>query len=217
MSEISFPDWRNPDWYDLHHDDYLRRGAALEAFYRAAWSACPGLDDRHRVLEVGAGTGAFAAGLIERFPRCGALTLADIRAERLIKAEARLAALGYRGRLENVATGLDGVALRPDYHLIASVLAIGEFQTEAPMERRAAAETHLAPLLAGLRERLRPGGYLVWGERIDPLNDAAHGDAAPGLVTGSSALSLLGAARFEDIDCVFRCGDLALFRARRPD
>lgn len=210
---VAFPDWANPDWYDLHHGRYLRRAASLEAFYEAAWAALPGLDERHAVLEVGAGAGRFAAGLIARFPRLGALSLVDIRPERLAAAQARLEALSYRGQVEIIASGLDGLPETTGFDAAVAVLALGEFALELPPERRGGAAALVGPALAALHARLKPGGHLIWGERIDPHGDPS--DAAAPRLCGAAALKLLAEARFEAVDCAFRADDLAVYRARR--
>ncbi len=129
----------------------LGRVSRLHAAVAAAATAKPD----SRVLEIGCGTGAITARLVERGARVTAL---DQNPEMLEQARARLAAAppGRVTWLERTASEVDGLP-EADFDAVVAGLCLSEMSAS---ER--------AFVLRALARCLRPGGVLAVADEVQP-------------------------------------------------
>lgn len=126
-----------------------------------------GIEDGHRVLDLGCGWGALTFRLLERFPRCEIVALSHSRTQRAHLEEVA-AARGLASRLEVVTQDVNAFAPPGTFDRVASVEM---FEHVADPEA----------LLARVAEVLRPGGRLfvhVFAHRryAYPFVDRGPGD-----------------------------------------
>ena len=114
------------------------------------------------VLDLGAGTGALAAALLER-PGIGAVELLDVDADMLDRARERLSACGERARF--TLRSFHDPLLACD--AVAASLALHHVRT---LESKAA-------LFARVHAALRPGGLFVNADVTMPADEPERGGA----------------------------------------
>ncbi|WP_119462939.1 class I SAM-dependent methyltransferase [Rhodospirillaceae bacterium SYSU D60014] len=205
-------------------------GTALEVI--AAWGGPGGGADRPAVLDLGAGTGLFAAMVRTRFPGAR-MHLVDLSEAMLAQARQRFAEA-------------DEVTFEAaDY----SAAPLGGHQNDSPWDLVISALSihHLADadkqtLFARIHAALRPGGLFVNAEQvIAPTPELAARDrqlwreaaialgaseaeiaAAEGRMrfdrcaTLADQLAWLAAAGFAQVDCSFKAWQFAVYSGQKP-
>lgn len=189
--------------------DVLARRLAPEVIGRLA------LDDRRRLLDVGAGSGAYAAAALARWPHLAA-TLVD-RPEALAVAREKLEAARLDDRAELVAADylVDPLPAGHDVALLSAVLHQHD-------------DAECAKLLTRVAKALVPGGLVVvrdWvldDTRTVPAEGAVFSAAILATTGRGRARSepelrtLLEGAGFEDLHVVHRGAKDSLVTAAKP-
>lgn len=198
----------------------------FDAFYGAAVDAAGPLATGATVLDVGAGTGLFAALLAARSPQIN-FTLFDIAPAMLEKARDRFAAMGLQPPkiiTDDTARGLP----EGPYDAVISALSIHHL-SDADKQRAYGA----------IADALRPGGVFVNAEQIAGETPQADEDldreweaevirlgASPQTIAAArrrmahdrcapvaTQLDWLAKAGFSEISCPWRGGRFAVLRA----
>jgi tRNA (cmo5U34)-methyltransferase len=133
------------------YETMLREAAAAVAAARPAL-----------VLDLGAGTGALSAALLER-PEIGAVHLVDVDGEMLARAQERLAVYGTRARFA-LSSFHDPL---PPCDAVAASLALHHVRT---LEEKAA-------LFRRVYAALQPGGVFVNADVTLPADEPPRGEA----------------------------------------
>jgi tRNA (cmo5U34)-methyltransferase len=220
--------------FDLTAHEYDRARRQLvpcfDEFYRSAVAELTfAADATIEVLDLGAGTGLLAAFVAAAFP-AARLTLVDVAPEMLARARDRFAA-----NLDRVRFAVADYARQPldgTYDAIVSALSIHHLDHERKRQ-----------LFGRIRGALKPGGVFVNADQVagatpalERRNQASwlsrvracgvgEGDLAAAVErmkfdrTAPLAIQLewLVEAGFVEVDCVFRDGMFAVFRAANPD
>ena len=156
--ETSTPDprpghhWKDPDRVKDYVARMDRRAAERQDQLALLARLIPfPLDTPLNVLDLGAGYGAVAAAVLERYPQARTVLL-DISDAMAAQGEERLSA--YKGRYEYVLAGFDGGQIPQPvtgtFHAVVSSLAIHHL---SPEDKRS--------LYSAVAERLLPGGCFL--------------------------------------------------------
>lgn len=199
---------RTPGWWDLR--DLGGEEDDVPALRVALLRALPPLPDGSAVLDVGAGTGTLVAMLAGFSPRLR-YTLLDANEAALRRAEGKIRAVVPDAAISVVDEAVDPLDLRPlpggPYRLVASSIALHDIARPAAPDDEAGRARHGAEHLSLLRRvygALEPGGHLVYGDAMRPrFRVMEH-------------LAALGAVGFEEVDCAYVRGRLAVCGGRRP-
>lgn len=197
-------------------------GTAIEVI--AAW----GGPDRPAVLDLGAGTGLFAAMVFDRFPGAR-LHLVDVSDGMLTQARRRFAGAG--GAVTFATADYSVEPLGGPWDLVISALSIHHLEDTA---KRA--------LFGRILVALRPGGLFVNADQVlAPTPELADRDQrlwrAAAAELGASEAEIAAAERrmafdrcatladqlrwledagFEQIDCAFKAWQFAVYSGQRP-
>jgi tRNA (cmo5U34)-methyltransferase len=201
-------------------------GTALEVI--AAWGDPGGGADRLAVLDLGAGTGLFAAMARTRFPGAR-LHLVDLSEAMLAQARQRFA---EADEVTFETADYGAVPLDGPWDLVISALSIHHL-----------ADADKQTLFARIHAALRPGGLFVNAEQvIAPTPELAARDrrlwreAAAALgaseaeitaaedrmrfdrcATLADQLAWLAAAGFAQVDCSFKAWQFAVYSGQKPE
>ena len=213
----------------LNYDAGRRRLVpCFDAFYSAALALVPQAAAHGSVVDLGAGTGLFAALVKQRFPDCR-LTLIDLAEAMLEQAHQRFAASGHEADL--VVGDYATADLGSDRTAVISALSIHHLEDEAKKA-----------LFAGILAALTPGGVFVNAEQVlGPTPALEQAYAAQWLAdvraAGSGEAEIAGAlermthdrcapldmqlqwlrdAGFVDVDCWFKQGRFAVYAGTKP-
>lgn len=199
---------RTPGWWDLRdlggeEDDVPRFRAAL-------LRALPPLPDGSTVLDVGAGTGTLAAELVRFYPRLHH-TLLDANDAALRRAEEKMRAAEPDAAVSLMPASVDPLDLAPlpggPYRLVVSSIALHDVAPPAAAAEAPGRERHAAAHVSLLRRiygALEPGGHLIYGHAVRPrFRVMEH-------------LASLSAAGFDEVDCAYARGRLAVCGGRQP-
>lgn len=158
------------------------------------------------VLELGSGSGANAAALLESYP-AARLTASDVDPAMLAAARRRLGSFGERARVHQA----DATALPFDDASFDAVVSLIMLHHVIDWEE----------MLAEAARVLRPGGLLAGYDLVEsgPSRVLHHIDRSPHRLADASALEVqLRQAGLVDVHVDGALGGLvARFRARRPD
>lgn len=202
-------------------------GTAIEVI--AAW----GPPDRPAVLDLGAGTGLFAAMVLNRFPGAR-LHLVDLSDAMLAQARQRFAEAGDAVSFAVADYSVETLASPFDHPWDLVISALSIHHLEDPDKQA---------LFRRILASLRPGGLFVNAEQVAaPTPELAardrrfwHTEAA---ARGASELEIAAAeqrmtfdrcaplrdqlrwleeAGFEQVDCSFKAWQFAVYSGQRPD
>lgn len=209
--------WEHPDWYDLHDTTWTAGPEREPEHYRETVIALPPLDRDDHLVDVGAGTGKLALLVARAYPRLGRVTLLDLNAEKLARAETRLREALPSATVEVLRFGLGGGEPLPAAE--ATLVTVGSVLMPA-LELRggtlADGLTWLRAALAEVLSLLRPGAPLFDVETVAaPWAGGGPGDPVRRLAFAELVRELAGAG-FSPPQCVYRFRDRVVLRAERP-
>ncbi|MGV1100598.1 class I SAM-dependent methyltransferase [Thiovibrio sp. JS02] len=220
--------------FDKYAEDYdggrRRLIPCFDDFYGTALGCIPfPVEQALRVLDLGAGTGLFAAMIAARYPRA-ILTLVDVSEKMLACARRRFAA--QTGKVSFLAADYSrDLAVTPPFDLVISALSIHHLR-----------DPEKEGLFARIFAALKPGGIFVnadqvlgdspaiervyrqtWLEQVKEkgaseaeLAAALERMQADRMATLAFQLDCLGKAGFEKVNCWYKNYSFAVFSGERP-
>ena len=208
-----FPDWENPYWYDEHHNAWFNSQDKEQEFYDCAWEALPGLHTKNSLLEVGAGTGKFTEGVIQRYPKLSRLTLVDTNEDRLELARERLELKDGRSEITFLKSRLEDLELIEKFDVVVCMHTLREALLAIKLENRALSVNWLKENVSKIYNMLTEDGMFLWGDEVGYVETQSERSANTSILEAWEIMEVLRNTGFVKVECIYRYRNLAIHRA----